>query len=66
LGQPKDDQSNLQLEMKLIGNQHANGRCPMKRGQVDTHKKGRQQFSVNLIAISRYYPEVLRRIPRYK
>jgi len=39
LGQPKDDQSNLQLEMKLIGNQHANGRCPMKRGQVDTHKK---------------------------
>jgi hypothetical protein len=50
----------------MTGNQSANGRCPMKRGQVETKKKGTQQFSVNLIAISRYYPEVLRRIPRYK
>jgi len=52
--------------MKLTGNQHVSGRCPMKRGQVETKKKGTQQFWVNLIAISRYYPEVLRRIPRPK
>jgi hypothetical protein len=56
----------MELETKLIGNQHAYGRCPMKRCQVNTKKKGTQQFSVNLMAISRYYPEVLRRIPRYK
>jgi len=50
--------------MKLVGNQHANGRCPMKRGQVDTKKKGKQQFSVTLIAISRHYPDVLRRVSK--
>lgn len=62
--QPKVDQSNLQLEMNLIRNQHANGRCPMKRGHVDTKKQSTQQFSVNLTAISRYYPDFLRRIPK--
>jgi hypothetical protein len=59
LRQKKGEQSNLELKMKLTGNQLPNENRP------SGHKKERtQQFSVNLIAISRYYPEVLRRNPR--